>query len=829
MTHKIVTLISFLLLYAFSGKGAQNGSKDIDNAKDSTLQFITAKKVNGKVLLNIPAEILGREMLFGTTITATSDNGNGIVGSKPHDPFLVIFTRENNNIALRMPDSWRVSTSETLNDDNETDAIFKLFKIKEFSKDSSIMTIDATELFISDDSRLSPIDRYGKNSSGSKKVTGTLQKKQSYIESVSNFSGNLSVKSCLSYKCTKEDSGKEWQDRPFTTSVTRSFLLLPKQPSKPKITDSRIAIFPTEKVLLDSNKGAKKIYYANIWNPERRKELTFYLDTLFPKKWLPYIKEGIEQWNELFAEVGFPNFIKAIPFPTKGENPNFDADNLKYNCIRYAPIAIKNAMGPSWIDPRSGEIINASVYVYHDVMELLNNWLFVQTSQVDRRARHKIIPNDILGDALRYVISHEIGHCLGFMHNMSASAAYPTDSLRSRGFTQKNGTTTSIMDYARFNYIAQPEDSGKGLKLTPPRFGEYDRFLVRWAYGNNKADNRGIEGLNTGELLKSALNDYKRDSEILKEAYKEPVYRYGKQQLGDIVDPRSQTEDLGDDAIKASRYGVKNLKYILSNMDSWLAGEDRDMSYRKGICSSIMSQYVTYLGHVYAYVGGIELYEKFEGDTHQRVVPVDARYQENAVKFLLEQLDDLSWINLMDRYDTAPQADSTSQRVRAYLMDLIMLLPQKTTLCSAKATDLGLKPFTPQSCLNLISDYVWGGLQSGRSITDNDIVNQQLYLGSLGKKAGIDYPAKSGKKAALSGLQLIDICKVMYKNATGGEVQSYTEPGALYFDENLDPKIAYNEIIQICKLLKKRAKSSDPKTAAYCTYTLKKLEESLND
>lgn len=848
MTHKIVTIISLLLICTFHGIDAKTGSKDIDNTNDSTLHFITAKKTDGKVMLNIPTKMLGREMLFGTTITATSDNGNGIVGSKPHDPFLVIFTRENNNIALRIPDSWRVSTSESIHDDNETDAIFKLFKIKEFSKDSSIMTIDATGLFISDDSRLSPIDRYGKNSSGSKKVTGTLQKKQSYIESVSNFSDNLSVKSCLSYKCTKDDSGKEWQDRPFTTSVTRSFLLLPKQPSKPKITDSRIAIFPTEKVLLDSNTGAKKIYYANIWNPERRKELTFYLDTLFPKKWLPYIKEGIEQWNELFAEVGFPNFIKAIPFPTKKENPHFDADNLKYNCIRYAPIAIKNAMGPSWIDPRSGEIINASVYVYHDVMELLNNWLFVQTSQVDKRVRHKIIPDDILGDALRYVISHEIGHCLGFMHNMSASAAYPTDSLRSGSFTKKNGTTTSIMDYARFNYIAQPQDSSKGLRLTPPRFGEYDKFLIRWAYGNNKADNADIEGLNNRELLKSALNDYKRDSEILKEAYKKTVYRYGKQQLGEIIDPRSQTEDLGDDAIKASRYGVKNLKYILSNMDSWLAEEDKDMSYRRGISSSIMSQYVTYLGHVTSYVGGIELYEKNEGDPHERVVPVDALYQENAVKFLLEQLDDLSWINSMDRYDTAPPADSTSQKVRAYIMDLIMLLPQKTTLCSAKAKDLNLKPFTPQSCLSMITDYVWKGLETGKAITDNDIVNQQIYLSRLGKKAGIDYPAKNSRKAALSGLQCMEayrlrcstgnICPAgerdaghvaVERQATGGEVLSYTEPGALYFDENLDPKIAYNEIIQIRKLLKKRIKSSDTKTAAYCAYTLKRIEESLND
>lgn len=772
--------------------------------------FISAHKEDGKVLIDIPFNMLGREMLFGTTITATSDNGNGIVGSKPQDPLLVVFTKENDNIALRMPDSWRVSTSEQLNDGNETDAIFKLFKINGYNEDSTVVTIDATELFINDDSRLSPIDKYGKNSSGSKKVTGTLQKKLSFIKEVENFEDNLSVKCVLSYNCTKDGAGKEWQNRPFTTNVTRSFLLLPEQPSKPKITDSRIAIFPTEKVLIESNAKAKKIYYANIWNPQRRKELTFYIDTLFPKRWYPYIKEGIEQWNELFAEVGFPNFIKVTPFPTKKENPLFDADNLKYNCIRYAPIAIQNAMGPSWTDPRSGEIINASVYVYHDVFELLNNWLFVQTSQIDKRVRHKDIPDDILGDAFRYVISHEIGHCLGFMHNMSASAAYPTDSLRSGSFTQKNGTTTSIMDYARFNYIAQPEDSAKGLKLTPPRFGEYDRFLMRWAYGNNKKDNEGIDQLNNEQPLECALEDYKRDSQILKEAYKKDVYRYGKQQLGGIVDPRSQTEDLGNDAIKASKYGIKNLKYILTNMDNWLEEEDKDMSYRRTIGNAIVNQYVTYLGHVQSYVGGIELYEKFEGDTHCHIIPVDAAYQRDAVDFLLNQLDNLHWIDSVDRYNTAPTSKPTSKTVREYIMRLIMHLPRKTVLCSAKALDYNSKPFTQQECIGLITDYIWGRLERGGTVTNEDIINQQIYLNELGKSANIKYNGT-------------------YSNSLYKEMQAYTEPGALYFDENLDKEVAVKELENILELLGKGTKNRDGKTAAYCTYTLKKLKEALND
>ena len=206
----------------------------------------------------------------------------------------------------------------------------------------------------------------------------------------------------------------------------------------------------------------------------------FYIDNTFPEKWKPYLREGVTQWNELFEQIGFKDVVAAKDFPT--DDPEFDPDNIKYSCVRYAPSSIENAMGPSWVDPRSGEILNASVYLYHNVIKLISNWLFVQTAQADKDVRTVNIPDEMVGDALRYVLSHEIGHCLGFMHNMGASSTFPVDSLRSPEFTQKYGTTPSIMDYARFNYVAQPGDKERGVKLTPPRFGEYDKYLIKWTY-----------------------------------------------------------------------------------------------------------------------------------------------------------------------------------------------------------------------------------------------------------------------------------------------------------------------------------------------------------
>lgn len=511
--------------------------------------FITVHKVKEKVYFELPLSLLKRDMLLGSAVTEISDNRNAIIGSKPTEPIHFRFEKLNNKICLSAIQTDNVSGD---NDNrlktaialSNMDAILQAFDISAYNNDSTAVVFDVTGFFVGDNKLMDPFDKYSANMSRGRKRSTSFQSSKSFVDGFKAFKDNISVRSCLSYTYSLTGgSGKDIKDEPLTAKVTRSILLLDSVPYRPRLMDSRIGIFPTIKKEYSATKQTMRaIYYANRWRLEPSdlksyvegkkvtpvKPIVFYVDSCFPDSWKASIFEAVNQWNEPFEKIGFIQAIQAKEFPK--DDPEFDADNLKYSCIRYAPIAIENAMGPSWVDPRSGEILNASVYLYHDVIKLLNNWIFIQTAQADKRVRHKIIPREVMDDALRYVVSHEVGHCLGFMHNMSASSVIPVDSLRSPSFTQKHGTTTSIMDYARFNYVAQPGDMERGVRMMPPRFGLYDDYLIRWNY-------------TPVPEAKTEEEEYAITSKWITDLSGDPIYRYGKQQ-SDILDPRSQTEDL---------------------------------------------------------------------------------------------------------------------------------------------------------------------------------------------------------------------------------------------------------------------------------------------
>ena len=631
--------------------------------------------VKGKLYFEIPDSLFGREMLLGSTISEVSDNAAATTGSKSDYPLHVVFTRNDRLVQLRTVNCENITdetgASRALAEAvkrNTADPILRNYKIEAWNRDSTAVVVNVTDLFVADVEEMSPFSKYGLYTAFELKKT--FQKERSMLGEIKAFSDNVVVRSTLSYIFTLTRGRTTLvKDQPLTAVMTRSLVLLPREPYRPRITDSRMSVFPTGKVLFsEREQRAKVIYYAHRWRLEPsdmdawkrgervapKKQIVFYVDDGFPEMWKKHIFEAVDQWNEPFGRIGFKNAIAAKPYPK--DDPEFDPDNIKYSCIRYAPIAIANAMGPSWVDPRSGEILNASVYVYHDVMKLLNNWLFVQTAQADERVR--------------------------------------------------------------------------GVKLTPPRFGLYDYYAVKWLY-------------TPVPDAATAADEYAVTSKWITGAAADSVYRFGKQQFSRSIDPRSQSEDLGDDAVKASGYGIANLKYILGNMNAWIGAQDPDFSQRRTLYDEVLTQYIRYLNHVLANVGGIYFAEKMEGDPVEAYRSVPRERQREALLFCLAQLKDMKWLDNAELIRDMPLMGSPAESIMASLVSVVVAAPARVALSAALAEK---EAYTPEECRRDVYEFVWASTLKGRTPDALEMMLQREYVRSLSLSAGLKYTGTGARE-----------------------------------------------------------------------------------
>lgn len=799
-------------------------------------------KKNSKLLFELPLTISGKDFLLASTITATSDNGDGIVGEKPHDPIHFRFNFENERVQMIFPNNKDIANGDgnirKAIEKSNLDPIFESFKIEAYNSDSTAVLIDVTKMFAGSQKEIDPFAKYCKNTYfGRVNRTAALNSKDSYVKAVKAFEDNVTIKSRLSFKTSASAMFfSVYSNKPFVADVTRTILQLPEEPMRARFADPRIGIFFNYKKQYNTGAvGSQYRFFTNRWRIEPKdvdawkrgelvepvKPIVFYVDPNYPKSWRKYVKAGVEEWQKAFEKIGFKNAIIAKDFPTKEENPDFDPDNLKYSCLRYAPIDIANSMGPSWIDPRSGEIINASVYSYHDVARLLRNWRFVQTAQCDKRVRTKDLDEKIFGDALKYVITHEVGHCLGFMHNMSASAAIPTDSLRSPSFTQKYGTTYSVMDYARFNYVAQPGDLEKGVKLTPPSLGVYDLYAIKWLYSP-------IVQAKSSEEEIPVLNKW------ISEKAGNPMYRYGKQQVYYNYDPSSLTEDLGDDAIKSSTYGVKNLKYIMKNFNNWVKDQDEDLSFRNEIYSTVLNQYKRYMGHILSNIGGVYLNESYEGDPYERCEAVTKAKQKAALAFLMNQIKENDWINNKTANKYLKLKLPAHEKINSKIYSAILEKVSNVKLASYKASNAKVK-YTSKEYLRDIYNNTWKSLIRGRRLSDAEIVCQNQFVDFILKKSGLVEEQKGGMAALFGGItdglsysNDVELLRKRYDslNEEKFDTKGFEFMRKLKVKEITIPEFVFYEyVLKLKDLVSKNLKVGSLKKRAHCNLLLMKINK----
>lgn len=750
--------------------------------------------LKGKVYFEIPTALLDTQLLMVATASAVPA-GADHVGRTVHQA-VVRFTLKSNRLHLQgvthdyFSDASRPIAPAVQG--SQRDTILASLPVEAYAKDGAPV-VEVTRLFTTE---------IGDFTARQLLRAASLDSARSYVDQTKAFPASLRIDAVQTYTLVPPvpmpspvpgaPPPPPPPVRSSSANIAYSIVKLPDQPMMPRLFDDRVGFFSLGRVDYGSDEHeTKRERLIKRWRLEKKdpaaalsepvKPVVWYIDRATPAAWVPYVKKGVEAWNVAFEAAGFKDAIQARTFPTKDEDPEFDPEDVRYSIIRWVPSPVANAYGPSLADPRSGEILNANIVMYHNILQLLRDWYVTQAGAVDPRAQKLPLPDDLMGELIGYVVTHEVGHSLGYPHNMKSSSLYPTEKLRDPKWLKEMGHIATLMDYSRFNYLVQPEDRVDPALLIP-KVGPYDIFVTKWGYtpipeAKSPADER------------ATLNAWAREQDI------KPWLRFSSPK-SEGADYGELTEAVGDaDAVLATTWGVKNLQRVVKMLPTITRQTGRDDRALEELYRAAFGQWALEMGHVSALVGGYTMHNKHADQPGPTFSAAPRERQAQAVRFIAEQaLATPQWLldpAITERMQPSEPGTLLLARQRALLRSL--LERTRTARLQAQEAAAPDKAYRLDDLLLDLRGGVFGEVERGLAVSPLRRNLQRGYLEVLSERLNAPNPAGNDDAKALVRNELSELRSLFSAKAAAAKnrvQRAHLQALADYSAKALDPKLA---------------------------------------